>query len=297
MKILNIALLATLLALIVGCNKDEVAENYFTVSTEKTTYKKGEIINFNFSGNPDFISFYSGELGFNYENKDRNILNGKVELRFSTYMQSGMQLNSLQLLTSSNFNGSFTKVGLKTGTWTDITRRAVLSTGADNTASGVVDISDLVMPYKQMYFAFRKIDTNSPTLLPSQWTVKSFNLDVKLLDDSLFPIATLSNIGWTAIDSLNSTYKWTVSSTALISGGGGLNTPENEDWVVTKALTPLNVAPDITLPVKWIDAKRTDNFSYTYNIPGTYKAVFVTKNQNINSQQFKIKEILLTITN
>ena len=134
MKILNIALLATLLALIVGCNKDEVAENYFTVSTEKTTYKKGEIINFNFSGNPDFISFYSGELGFNYENKDRNILNGKVELRFSTYMQSGMQLNSLQLLTSSNFNGSFTKVGLKTGTWTDITRRAVLSTGADNTA-------------------------------------------------------------------------------------------------------------------------------------------------------------------
>lgn len=284
---------------IVSCVDNSVPAVDFDVqlAVQKDTFKVGDTITFNFKGNPDFISFYSGAPGFNYNYKDRNHLEGKTQLQFSSYKQNGAQLNSLRLMVSTDFNGTYTKLGLKSGTWTDITDRAVLSTGADNTPSGVVDVSDFVAPDKNVFFAFRKMDIQSATLLPNQWTIRSFNVDVKLADGTLYPNSNLSNAGWIAVDSLSSAIKWSVSSTALVCLGGKLNSAANEDWVITKALTPLNVAPDVAIPVKWVDIKRTNSYQYIYNAVGTYQLVFVATNQNLHDVKRIEKRMTITITN
>ena len=262
----------------------------------KDTFKVGDTIVFKFTGNPDFINFYPGTAGYNYNFKNRNLIVGKTQLDFTSYKQNGAQLNSLKLMVSTDFNGTYTKPGLTSGTWTDITNRATLSTGTDNCPSGVVDVSDFVTPDKNVFFAFRKIDTQSATLLPNQWTIRSFNVNVKLADSTLYPITNLSNASWLAVDSINSTIKWSISSTALVCTGGKLNSVANEDWVITKALTPLNVAPDVAIPVKWIDIKKTSSYQYIYNTPGTYEIVFVASNSNVYDSKQIEKRITITIT-
>ena len=46
-----------------GCRQDldDVDDVHFDVSLEAETFKVGEPVRFHFSGNPDFIIFYSGE--------------------------------------------------------------------------------------------------------------------------------------------------------------------------------------------------------------------------------------------
>jgi hypothetical protein len=282
---------------LLACSKLQVPSVYFDVTTARSTYKKGDTITFNFTGNPDFISFYSDEPGIDYDFKNRNLLDGKTQVQFTSYKQNGAQLNSLQLLASTDFKNNYSKIGIQVGTWTDITARAILSTGADSTASGIIDITDFVNPYKQVYLAFRKMDASSLTLKPNQWTIRSFNVNVKLADSSLYPIATLGNAGWQAVDSLNSTFKWSISSSSLVCGGGTISSPANEDWVITKALSPLNVKPDVAIPIKWLDTKRTESYTYIYTTPGTYKLVFLASNQNITDKRVITKEIILVITN
>ena len=55
-----------------GCRKnlDDVDDVHFDVSLEAETFKVGEPVRFHFSGNPDFIIFYSGEKGNDYAYKD-----------------------------------------------------------------------------------------------------------------------------------------------------------------------------------------------------------------------------------
>lgn len=69
----KIFLFPVLLLLLSACNKKEVAAPGFGVTTEKnvTTFKAGDEVNFLFSGNPDYITFYSGEAGHMYEFRDR----------------------------------------------------------------------------------------------------------------------------------------------------------------------------------------------------------------------------------
>ncbi len=280
-----------------SCMNNEVPDVDFGVTTLKTTYKVGDTITFNFAGNPDFISFYPGIAGSDYQFKERTILEGKTQIQFTSYKQNGQQLNSLKLLVSTDFIGTFNKAGLASATWTDITDRAILSTGTDNTASGVIDISEFVKPDKNIFVAFRKTDTQSATLKPNQWTIKNFNLDVKLANESLYPVASIGNAGWLAVDSLNSAIKWSISSTALTCAGGALNSVANEDWIITKALTPLNITPDLAIPIKWVDTKRTESFNYIYKTAGTYELVFVASNQSVYDVKKMEKRITLTITN
>lgn len=267
------------------------------LAVAKDTFKVGDTITFNFKGNPDYINFYPGIPGYNYSYQNRNLLTGKTQLQFKSYKQNGAQENSLRLLVSTDFNGTYSKAGLFLSTWTDITDRVTLSNGADNTPSGIADVSDFVAPDKNVFFAFRKIDTQSATLKPNQWTIRSFNVDVKLADSTLYPITNLTNAGWLAVDSLNSSIKWSISSTALVCAGGNLNSVPNEDWVITKALTPLNVTPDVAIPVKWIDIRPTVSYQYIFKTAGKYQLVFVASNQNLFDSKKVVRSLNLTITN
>ncbi|MFZ4454586.1 MAG: DUF5017 domain-containing protein [Bacteroidales bacterium] len=287
-----------------SCVYTDVPEVSFDVTTDKTTYRVGDTITFHISGNPDFINFYPGISGYNYKYKDRDTLTGQTFIRFSSYLQGSLLNDSLKLMISTDYKPDFTsgkqvfnKTNLRNGVWTDISSRAILSTGADNTLSGAVNISDYVKAYNNVYVAFRKKDSYNATVRQNTWIIRSFNLYVKSAENDSFPIVNLSTAGWTYVDSLNTAVKWTISSTALTATGGAAKSAINEDWIITKALTPINCTPSLALPVKWVDIKRTEVYQYIYKTPGTYELVFLGKNlTKYDSKQLE-RRLTFTITN
>lgn len=86
----------------------------FDVSLEAETFKVGEPVRFHFSGNPDFIIFYSGEKGNDYAYKDTDrITDSEMTFSFSTTTTSGTAGNPnpsrVPVCYSTDFSGEYTE--------------------------------------------------------------------------------------------------------------------------------------------------------------------------------------------
>ncbi|WP_207532134.1 DUF5017 domain-containing protein [Desertivirga arenae] len=301
LKDIKVLIIGSFAALFLTACDKSINSPDFNVSTDANTYKKGATVTFNISGNPDVIKFYSGEQGKKYEFSKRDSLKGKLLLQFSTFAQNaGAQENSLKILYSTDFKGAYTAAGIGAATWNDLTQKATLSTGTDNVPSGQIDLTSLVPAKGPVYFAFKKRDEQSTTQKPRAWTIRSFQLNLMNEADSyLYPVTDLTTAGWTAIDVLNSTYRWAINLTAtppsLSIGGGNINSAANEDWLISKVLYPNSIKPDPAIPVKGVDTKVT-SYAYTFPNPGVYKVVFVASNMTLKNQVEVVKELELTIT-
>jgi plastocyanin len=279
-----------------SCVKKSVETPVFDVSTSSLTYKAGDVVKFNFTGKPDILSFYSGEPGFRYKYINRVNVSGKPNLQFTSFAQTvGAQTNTLKILASVDFSGAYDSLNIRKATWINLTSRVILSTGTDNTASGLIDISDINTDGKPVYFAFTKHDDNDPVKKPWSWIIRTFNINLVAADDGLsYPITTIATAGWKPVDLLNPTYKWVVTTSSLTAAGGAVNTPENEEWVITKPLNIYTVKPDVGVSIKTIDAN-VDSYSYTFKTPGTYTVTFVAQNVNASDQKKVIKELTIVV--
>lgn len=106
-------------------NRMEMPE--FDVWTDSDTYAVGEEITFHFSGDPQNIAFWSGELGHIYANRDRTSEQGAIQtVEFTSLTGEGAQNDNLSFLVSTDFNGTYDAANLAKATWTNITDRAIL---------------------------------------------------------------------------------------------------------------------------------------------------------------------------
>ena len=74
-----------------GCNEEETVDApQFTATAPGGVFKVGEPVTFRFEGDPDFITFYSGEAGnaYDYRNRDR-IEPAEVTLSFLENTRAG----------------------------------------------------------------------------------------------------------------------------------------------------------------------------------------------------------------
>jgi len=276
-----------------ACEKLEAEKVDFDVQAEAGVYHVGDPVNFNFLGNPDNITFYSGEDGSTYENRERVTVEGTPQLEFTSFMQYGAQQNTLKLLVSTDFNGLPDENIANNGTWVDITNRATLSTGKDNTPSGTIDLSEFIVADKPMYFAFRFQGTQGTT--QRTWTIKDLKIENILTDGTILPVTTITDAGWQQISLLNSSYKWTNSpNTQLKIQGGPAASETNDDWIVTKPLKLSSVKPDAGLALKNITT-RMNSFDYVYNVPGTYTVTFVASNVTSKNEKKVLKQIEIVI--
>jgi hypothetical protein len=112
-------------AVILGsCQKEEVLAPKFDVSTEipfwsgKYSVKVNDPVKFLIDGNADFITFYSGESGKEYQYRDRTVLpNGVSTTRDKGSAIKGFSENSL-----SSFNYPYLSAGTFTATFVAINR-------------------------------------------------------------------------------------------------------------------------------------------------------------------------------
>lgn len=322
MKHTNYIILFILIIFLASCRKNNTEDVSFTVTTSDTTFRVSDSVRFVFTGNPDVISFYSGEPGSNYDFKDRvSKEGGTFNFSFQTRVDNvdgfaALASGALKVLVSSNFKGTYStsidpllassadSAMTNSATWTDVSSRFFIpTTGAINTFynSNEANISDLVTSSSvPINVAFKYMAPTTPALGTNGITIGS------LLLNSTFPDGTTTNFSvvpaavggvssiWRPVRAANVSNSWTFSSTQL-KYVSTLTTAFSEDWAVSTSFFPKTAIPDRARTLKNITNSPLINFAYKFNAPGRYKLVFVGSNNRVNEQKQAVQQITLTI--
>ncbi|MEO7527375.1 MAG: DUF5017 domain-containing protein [Chitinophagaceae bacterium] len=280
-----------------SCSKNlDLKSLSFDASVNKTTLAVTDTAIFSFSGNPEYITFYSGEPGSKYEFKDRiRDESTNLELKFSTATTTATN-GSLSLLVSDNFNGTFDATGIGAATWTDITSRATLATGTATVASGTISLSDFAAAKKPVYIAF-KYAANAGAI-QKKWTITALTLN-HVLPDKTYTIgnmtATSPSLGWKSADILNPAVNWT-SALVITGSTSAVTAVATEDWVIMGPVDLSRVLPDAGVAIKTItEGMNKFPFQYKYAAIGNYEAVFVASNANRDASETIIKKVSVVV--
>ncbi|PWJ57747.1 uncharacterized protein DUF5017 [Dyadobacter jejuensis] len=296
-----------------ACSVDKVALPELQVTTEKVSYKVGEVVNFNFEGNPDRIYFFSGELGKRHEFAGRATADGTPQLQFSTLRENGKQEGSLRLMLSTDFPGitvgdyEATQKSITEASWTDITGPATLSTGT-KVSSGALDLSEYAQEGQPVFIGFKYLAT--PGSIQNKWTISDLTLKNVLSDGTSYTLANMTNTaisnygvstnyspGWASYW-ISSGYTWGLSSNRLIITGAtsaANATLPAESWTLMGPVDLTKVTPDVGQHLKGLDT-RLENYEYSYSAPGTYNATFVAASTNVYGDREVVRTVQITIT-
>ena len=280
-----------------SCSKElDLKKLSFDASVSKTTLAATDTAVFNFSGNPDYITFYSGEPGSKYEYRNRvSDTSTNVQLKFSTATTTHTS-GTLSLMVSDNFNGNFDSAGVKSATWTDITSRTTLATGTTVVASGTISLADFAAAKKPVYIAFKY--TAAAGVTQKKWTITLFSL-THVLTDKVHIIGDMTSTypsrGWKSADVSNSAVNWT-SALVITGNTTAASSVATEDWMVMGPVDLSGVLPDAGIPIKAVyEGMNKFPYYYKYSAAGIYNTVFVASNANKDVQESVVKTIAITV--
>jgi len=317
-----------------ACNKKQVVPSLsfnVTAASNKgvvtNSFSAGDSVNFKFTGDPNNITFYSGEVGKRYQYVGRTQAAGDPQLQFSSLLANGAQTGSLSLLISTNFAGvalktvagvavrdtATTNANIAAATWTDITSRATFATNATATASGIVDLADFAKQGLPIYVAF-KYNATSGTI-QNKWTITNFLINNVLSDGTSYIIANLNSPakpvtnygntsfspGWAvsfdpAKDANSYAWAYTDGTSLVITGAttAAAATASAEAWAITGPINLSKVTPDMGVGIKTIIAQLS-SYRYVYSQSGSYNAVFVSSNTTADDSKALVQQLPLTI--
>ena len=282
-------------AMLTGCSKVEVTTPDFEVSTASATYKAGDEVTFHFTGNPENITFYSGEDGARYDSVGKfKVEHAVPQLEFTSATGGGARANSIKLKVAPDF-GTPTADNVQTAPWSDLDASFAPTSAAS--PSGVISLEDVALSSSQpVRFAYKYESATSATLAHTLWSIRSFDLNAIYPDGTKIPITTLTTAGWSVLDVKNPAATWVISSTQLRVDGGARNTPDQEDWIVSAPLN-LKITRDVYtngVSIKSMNNKLSDHV-YTFNKPGIYNVTFLASNASVDAQKSVLKQLTITI--
>lgn len=301
-----------------GCKKEGDG------STEKEIPKEFDMVSYTVvdgvdtEGNPkkrvDFqlqgtqglnISFYSGDIGGNYEFR-----NGRVqkleELNLSfesncSYGDQGCGIDVFSIMASNDFNGGDKEADVRAATWTNITDRFTISPFESGTAvyhpSGTVNITDLTSEGKPLYLAARHITHNQVVggVLANVYTgfrVRGWEMSARMAGEEPVTLATtVGEAGFRFIEIGNFRTGRNALSASLITLRGNHGTvaanleyldTQTECWAIAAPITMTDISfePDRPLRVKQSHQPPVKTFAFNYSGPGEYHGVFVLSNSD-----------------
>lgn len=292
-----IALIFTVLCASCDTSLDIKAAPDLDITTEKTTYKVGEVVNFKIGGDANILTFYSGQIGNDYNFREGRVIPaGTLTLSFSNNTQYGNQPDQFSILTSTNFSGTYNIDEIKKATWTDITSRFTLNMASTTYVSaGEIDISDLIVEGKPMYFVLRYIYD------PAKGVGRTFGVrDFLVKSNTQIGLTTIAN-QTTAGFALHyfgpkeTTGRSGITSTTITlrSNAAGNTADYTEDWCISNGLNvgSQDLGPDRPVKVKGTSEAKVQNFQYTYTTKGNYKVRFIVTNASIKEAKTVIKEM------
>ena len=298
-----ILLLATIVS---ACSKTmELEALDFDASIPQETVEPGKEITFNLTGNANIVTFYSGEIGKDYQYHDGRPLELSDPLvSFSSDAWYGTQQDQISILVSTEFNGDFSadnvRASFDAGEWTDITNEFALpeNTGTRQTvANGPFNLSNIITTEKKgMYFAFRNQTTVGGA--PTQWTFSKFLITANTIVGRQ-DIVDIKSANWTSVvlGTSGNPGVPNASGSAVWFPRGSTPYPAYDNWIVTKKIefTDRDLGPDLGEPIKSYADPQLTEFKYIYDVPGTYIATFLASNVNAEKEKKVVKQVKVVV--
>ncbi len=342
MKRYVIAMLPVLVLSLAACDDEldtkasiEVAvvqNDAATVVADTVVVKRGEQLTFKFEGNPDFITFYSGETGKKYAYRDRDQVDPaemvSSRLKFGVWYQYGNAAtakNLVSMYVSDAFTGllknnfAADSVLVEQFGWTSLVDEAQMPSAPGSSGSAVNQEIDL-MPYlgKRMALAIRYKALDNSAAQPRVNFV-GMRIENQMKDGTTSTLYA-GNFGLTAVNMLahhnlsdqrsmtaNREYGTVTNNVSgiwnLASAGSGnffihssgVGTALKYSWLVSDLIMVNVCSPDQGTPIKNISG-RLDSYTYTYDEVGVYKATFVATNGNYKHESRVVRELNIKVT-
>lgn len=271
----------------------------------------GTPVTFNFSGNPDFITFYSGEAGHEYDK--RNLLETPAEditslLKFNAKPQYGVIEGTLKVFLSTSFEGlrgndkKADSLAIINNQWTDITSLCNLPTVSNGTVDLALPLNDYLG--KKLTVAFQyKTDQNTTT--QPTWIISGLLIENTIKSSGAISSIKASTMGFQVLDMLAATspYKntggsgtWSLANIATemrmqSSPSGALF---NNDWLISNPILVNSRPADLGVAIKKI-ALDVNSYTYAFKTPGTYVVTFLGRNENYKASSEVARQFTVTV--
>lgn len=300
-----------------GCRKqfETVDAVNFEVRTASQTFKVGESVRFSFEGNPDFITFYSGERGNEYAFKDKDrITDTRMTFTFTTTTSSGTpgypNPARVPICYSTDFSGEYTEEAMRAATWVDITDqfKQPTDTGVNDLLSGDVDITRYFPDNETpLYFCFHYVvDAFDQSVAGgagngrTQWNYKSLQFN-GVVDETSEILYDMAESNWQIV--LASSFDGSSSLPDINSYRVLLRsefTPpvSRECWAVCgpiHKMEQINEGPDHGVGIKAMANAALGSYDYVYNAPGEYTVTFVAANANVYDRKEVVRSVKIKI--
>lgn len=304
-------------AALTSCRKEfeKVDDVDFDVHATSSVFKVGEPAVFEMSGNPDFITFYSGETGSDYAYKDTDrIIETEMTLSFTTTTTSGTVGHpnpaAVPVAWSDDFSGEYTEEAVRNATWHDITDEFTMP---DNTGITQLFSDNLyITPFyadedKPIYFSFHYcVDTFDQSAAGgagngrTQWNFQSVSFN-GVAGETVSELYDLVGAGWKLVltDSYDDQSALPdISSSRILFRSDFRPTHDLECWAVSGPIYKMdyiNNGPDRGLGIKSVADADMTSYSYTFNEPGVYDVAFVAANANVYDRKEVVRHLTVEI--
>lgn len=308
-----------------------VTNNNVQQSGDKITVKKGSKLNFILKGDPDFITFFSGEAGHQYIYKDRDqvaledIVSSK--LTFSVWYQYGnaaTAANLMKLYISDSFTG-LAKNNFKEDSvlvegfaWNNLVDPSSLPSAPSNAAHATKYEVDFT-PYlgKRMTIAA----CYKPTLnTAAQPRVNFVGMKIEnTMKDGSVTTLYANGFNFTPINMMchhkladqksmtaNREYGTVTNNVSGIWNLAGASKGDfsihssnsgaklKYSWLVSDMIMANACSPDYGTAIKNV-TESLSSYTHIYNKVGTYKAVFVATNSNYKAESKVVRELNIEV--
>lgn len=298
-----------------SCDNNGIDDLDFDVSLQnpETTVKVGEPVTFAFSGDPDYLIFYSGEYGKKYANRNRTkadveslILKYNLELKYARINYR----NGLKVLISEDFNGIYDEENIKQATWSDMDGQLkvpVIESSYEGYQHG--EVRDIVVDMgnykdKKFYLALRyemspltEDEIANNQVHPDAYFYPKLqqSVDGKTIEKT----SPKNDFGFGFVRiKYNSNSSDNPTQTVVDDQRVSINGRKGKDgtyiWAVSQAVDASKVNADEGLSIKSLSYS-LPSYTHIYNEPGEYTVTFVARNANAWNCTEQIKEIKVTV--
>jgi len=297
------------LVLLTSCKKNipgYTDKNYsFDASLPVSTIDSASAADFFLSENPDVISFYSGEIGHEYANRERTILQGgNLKLKFETRVQF-QPADTLDVMLSNDFTGIYDSTNVANAHWKRLTDLFLFPTASSTlstfypsgpTSGDFVDLTDSVIPGQPCYLAFKYQNTKPTNIIWSVGKLAMYNVfNSGVPNAAVIDSNQITSGNFAPVQFIDQTPRVTTSSTYLKISNSTTEPLGSQYWHISRPLNPSAVDPDAPVVIKNITQSALTKFSYVYVKPGTYKATFVAAYKRLNFDKTFIKEFTVVV--
>ena len=294
MKTQIIILIFSIALCFISCDNTIPVEPNAAFTPDSLEFKAGSEIVFKYSGDCDYVTFWSGEEGKVFENRHRiEVPVDSAYFQFNNYTAYGntAQPRPISVYISNSFKGNYSELGIYdiSTSWDTITPANTPNVSASLVAvpSGKINITK----YKDApFFIAFKFVSDSMSGTARQVRIKDFEINA-YTNAGLIKSNILSTFGFKPVN-IKGPGSWTQTSVQMDIRGTAQKW--EEDWFITKEISLSRVNSDKGIAIKTLADNMAD-FRYIYTKPGVYNATLEIVNSRYGESKVVYQNITFTV--